>query len=292
MTRSMTGYGVGRASRDGLSAAAEVRSVNNRFLDIVIKTPRALFPHENEIRELVQARLSRGRISVFINEEWNEGGSPEVRLDIGRAKQYHRQLQSLSEQFGLSEQVRLEHLLTLEDLILTQEDEAYRERLWTLAKGALIDALSLLVTSAEREGTALHADIEKRLTALDARLQTVSTLAKGQVEQYRRRLTQRLEELLGDDRLDRNRLETEIAIAADKLDITEEIVRLGSHLKEFRQTLNQDGPTGKTLGFVLQEMGREANTIASKSWTAEISHTAIQMKELLEQIREQLQNLE
>ena len=292
MTRSMTGYGVARLSDEGLSVAAEVRSVNNRFLDIVIKTPRALFSYENEIRELVQARLSRGRVSVFISEEWNEGYASGVRLDVGRVKQYHQQLQSLAEQLGFKEPLRLEHILSLEDIVLAQEDSAYRERLWGLAKRALGEALTQFIASAEREGAALRGDILKRLTALEERLQTVAVLAKGQVQQYRERLTQRLGELLGDDRLDRTRLENEIAIAADRLDITEEIVRLESHLKLFGETLQRGGPTGKTLGFVLQEMGREANTIASKSWTAGISQAAIQMKELLEQMREQLQNLE
>jgi len=292
MAQSMTGYGVGKASHDGLSVSAEIRCVNNRFLDLSFRTPRALYSRESEMRELIQGRLHRGRVSLAITEEWSEDHGPEIKIDRPRIRQYHRQLQELRDELGLKDEVRLEHLLSMENILAPSEDDDYRETLWSLTREAVIKALDSLIVTAQREGAALRTDMNTRLAGMELLVERLQELAKTQVLEYRQRLTQRLEELLGDERLDRNRLELEIAVAADRLDITEEIVRLQSHLSLFKKTIAEEGSIGKTLGFVLQEMGREANTIGSKSWMIDISQTAIRIKEILEQIREQLQNIE
>ena len=292
MPRSMTGYGVGIASRNGHNIIVELRSVNNRFLDLNIKIPRALYPHEQDLRDLIRARLERGRVSILVKEEWDKNYSPNIRIDKGKARRYAEALEELRNGFGLGGEVRLEHLLAIGDLFSIDEDEAYSIQLWELTRDAGKQALDGLIAVSKREGENLVADLTKRIDFIKSEKENIRRMTEGQAIQYRDRLTQRLEELLGDNRIDPNRLETEIAFAADRLDISEELVRLESHIDLFQKNLNSSKSSGKTLGFILQEMGREANTIASKSWLVDISQAAIRIKETLEQVREQVQNLE
>ncbi len=292
MTRSMTGYGTGITTDSGLSVTVEIRGVNNRFLDVNLRLPRALYSHDPEIRDLVHKRIQRGRISLYVNEEFINDQVPDIRLDRSKTVAYARELKRLIEDLELNEELRLEHLLAIDDLFISADDESYRERLWQLFKGALEQALDQFISTSTREGETLRKDILKRTEAINEQLEIIKTAADEQVVNYYERLIARLEEMLDDNRLDRNRLETEIALTADRLDISEEIVRLNSHLKMFSETLGREKPVGKTLNFTLQEMGRETNTIASKSPVMDISQAAIKIKELLEQIREQVQNIE
>ena len=292
MARSMTGFGVGRAGDQTLGIVAEARSVNNRFLDLSLRLPRTLSQFEGEVRELVRKRVERGRVTLAVTEEWSGESNGDVKLDRAKALNYAnllRELQTLAEIPG---EVKLEHLLQIGDLFIPAADEEYHRRLWGFAKEAIEAALIEMNASQHREGDILTRDMLERIATIKAGAAQIRNLAAGQTAEYRRRLTSRLEEILGDARLDRTRLENEIAIAADRLDITEEIVRLASHLDLFDSTLKRDGAVGKTLGFVLQEMGREVNTIASKSWMVEIAQIAVGMKETLEQVREQVQNIE
>lgn len=292
MTRSMTGFGTGIATDSGLSITVEIRGVNNRFLDINLRLPRALYSRDPEIRDLVHKRIQRGRMSLYVNEEFTDDQVPDVRLDRSRAIGYARELKRLIEDLGLNEELRLEHLLTIDDLVISADNESYRERLWQLFKAAFDQALDQFISASTREGEILRKDILERIEAIGEQLEIIGTAADEQVVNYHEKLTARLSEMLDDNRLDRNRLETEIALTADRLDISEEIVRLNSHRKMFSETLDMKEPVGKTLNFTLQEMGRETNTIASKSPAMDISQAAIKIKELLEQIREQVQNIE
>ncbi|NQT33660.1 YicC family protein [bacterium] len=292
MTRSMTGFGTGIATDSGLSITVEIRGVNNRFLDVNLRLPRALYSHDPEIRDLVHKRIQRGRISLYVNEEFTDDQVPDIRLDKSRAVGYARELKLLIEDLGLKEELRLEHLLTIDDLVISADNESYHERVWQLFKEALDQALDQFISASVREGETLRKDILERTEAIGEQLEIIGTAADKQVVNYHEKLTIRLSEMLDDNRLDRNRLETEIALAADRLDISEEIVRLNSHLKMFSETLGRKKPVGKTLNFTLQEMSRETNTIASKSPVMDISQAAIKIKELLEQIREQVQNIE
>jgi len=288
----MTGFGVGRAGDQALGIVAEARSVNNRFLDLSLRLPRTLSQFEGEVRDLVRKRVERGRVTLAVTEEWSGESTGDVKLDRAKALNYAnllRELQALTEVPG---EVRLEHLLQLNDLFIPASDEEYHRRLWGFAKEAIESALIEMNASQLREGDVLTRDMLERIASIKDGAAQIRNLAVGQTAEYRRRLTARLEDMLGDARLDRTRLENEIAIAADRLDISEEIVRLGSHLDLFDSTLKRDGAVGKTLGFVLQEMGREVNTIASKSWMVEIAQIAVGMKETLEQVREQVQNIE
>jgi uncharacterized protein (TIGR00255 family) len=288
----MTAFGVGRASDDSLSIAAEARSVNNRFLDLSLRLPRGLYPFEGEVRELVRSHAERGRVTLTVTEEWVGDNAGDVKIDRAKAAHYARLLRELQTLAGVNEELTLDHLLAAGDMFISSEDEEYRQRLWNIARQAIETALVEMNASGKREGDVLVRDMLTRLKSIREGFAQIRNLAASQIGEYRLRLTARLQEMLIDSRLDKTRLETEIAIAADRLDITEEIVRLGSHLDLFEATLKKEGAVGKTLGFVLQEMGREVNTIASKSWMVEISQIAVGMKETLEQLREQVQNLE
>lgn len=288
----MTGYGTGIASNSGLSVTVEIRGVNNRFLDVNLRLPRALYSRDPEIRDLIHKHIQRGRISLHVNEEFIDGRVPDIRLDKPKAVAYARELKRLSDELGLIGELRLEHLLAIDDLFISADDESYRERLWELFKDALEQALDQFISASTREGETLRKDILQRCEVIGEQIEIIGAAADEQVVNYHKKLTGRLEEMLDDNRLDRNRLETEIALSADRLDISEEIVRLNSHLKMFGETFGRKKPVGKTLNFTLQELGREINTIASKSSVMEISQAAIKVKELLEQIREQVQNIE
>ncbi|MFH0765183.1 MAG: YicC/YloC family endoribonuclease [Calditrichota bacterium] len=292
MARSMTGYGGGQATAGGLAVAVEVRGVNNRFLDIAFKLPKALSAHESDVRDIIRARINRGRISVFVSEEWTENLTSGVSYDRGKAAQYARALEQMRRELNLGGEVRLEHLLAVDNLFAAGEDDAYRSQLWALVSDALLQALDSFMTVSRREGKNLEHDLIARLAEVRREWEAVKILAAQQTSEYRDRLLARLEELMGDHRLDPTRLETEIALAADRLDISEEITRLGSHLDLFAQTLKNSDAVGKTLNFIVQEMGREVNTIGAKSWMVEISQASIRMKDILEQIREQVQNIE
>ena len=288
----MTGFGVGREGDDTLSVAVEMRSVNNRFLDLNIKLPRSLNEHETDVRNLVSSKLNRGRVTIYINEEWNDSQGPSVKLDRYRAQSYFAVLKDLKDVLSLKSEIGLDHLLTFPDLIKTEEDEEYRERLWHWTKHSLEQAVNQLLESSVKEGNALCDDINQRLDNLLLNLQEIEEKAKEQSETYKTKLLERLGELVDDPRFDPARLEMEITLAADRLDISEEIVRLKSHIAMFENKLKLSEPIGKTLNFILQEIGREVNTITSKSWLVDISQTGVKMKEIVEQIREQVQNIE
>lgn len=292
MARSMTAYGVGKAGDTNLSIVAEARSVNNRFLDLSLRLPRELYALEGDIRDLVRKRIERGRVTLTITEEWVGESGGGLRIDKAKALRYHSLLQELQELTGVKGDIRLDHLLNAGDVFISQDDDDANRTIWALTKQAVEDALNDFDACGRREGDLLAKDMLERLAGIREGLAQIKVLAASQATEYRKRLTARLEEMLADTRLDRNRLETEIAISADRLDISEEIVRLGSHIELYQSTLARSGAIGKTLGFALQEMGREVNTMASKSWMVEIAQIAVGMKETLEQLREQVQNIE
>jgi len=288
----MTGFGAGRAGDDTLSVVVEMRSVNNRFLDLNIRLPRSLNEHETELRNIISKKLHRGRVTIYVNEEWSDSDGPKISLDRSKALGYSKVIKDLSDVLNLKGEIGLNHILTFPDLIRTEEDEEYRNRLWQLSKLSLKKAIEQLVESSVKEADSLCVDIKQRLDNLRLNLLQVEESAKQQAVKYKQRLLDRLSELMDDTRLDPVRLEMEIALAADRLDISEEIVRLKSHIDMFESKLKLSEPIGKTLNFILQEIGREVNTITSKSWLVDVSQTGVKMKEIVEQIREQVQNIE
>jgi len=292
LIRSMTGYGRGEIEEDGLRVSAEIKSVNNRFLEVAVKIPRFLAALESDVREGVQKKLSRGR--VFVDISWDEPGGPAetVALDGAAADVYYKLLQSLKERFGLSGEVDLATFASLPDLLKKEVREWEPSRALPFVKEALGIALDDLVEMKTREGVALADDLRARLNLTLNRLGAIEKRAPERVEELRERLTKRLKELNENGEYDEALLTQEVVIFAERTDYTEECVRFGIHCKNFIDYLDRGGAVGRKLNFLLQELGREANTIGSKAGDAIVSENVVLIKEELEKVREQVQNIE
>lgn len=291
--RSMTGYGRSDVRNAAGNLAVEMRSVNNRYLDVQIKLPRSLNALEPRIRKEVQEGFSRGRVDVFVTRSGADSSPFRFTVDHDRAEQYIRALNELKARFSLPGEVDLALLNALPDIIGKEEITEDLEALWASLAGGLRQAIGELRSMREQEGASLAQDIAGRLNTIEALIETVQVRLPLTLEQARKRMTDALEKLLKDPP-EPARLAQEIAILAERTDVTEEITRLGSHMGQFRAMMQGAGkePVGRKLDFLIQEMGREVNTIASKALDAEISLQVVNMKAELEKIREQVQNIE
>jgi uncharacterized protein (TIGR00255 family) len=289
----MTGFGRGEASRGNLSAAVELRSVNSRFLEVGLKLPRSLAARENDIKEIIRSRASRGKVNVVATVERRNESALPIEVNTSAAKVHYRLLSNLKKTLKLREKISLEHLLHFSEIFEPVESANSSEKEWEVVKQALMEALEKLDEMRKQEGGELLRDLRQRVESFSKDLDTIEQLSRECIPQERMRLQQRVQELLQNRfTVDANRLELEIALLADKLDVTEECVRFRSHNKFFLETLTDDEASGRKLNFLAQEMNREANTIASKAGDAQIAHIAVRIKEELEKIREQLQNIE
>jgi uncharacterized protein (TIGR00255 family) len=292
----MTGFGEAQAETVAGLLRAEVRSVNHRFFSLNIRSPSALDRYEPQIREWIKGQMARGHINVTYRLEAPEGNGevgPTLALDAHRARQYLRIFRDLKEQFGLPGEVTVEILARQPDLIVREQNEVPE-----LDEGAVrqvTEAAALAaVTMREAEGRSLEADLNARLTAILDALAVIQERAPERVIRERDRLRRAIAELAGDAAIDPDRLAREVALVADRWDISEELVRLRSHVEHFRTMLAADSaePVGKRLGFLVQEMHREANTIGAKANDAEIEHRVVAIKNEIERLREQVENVE
>jgi len=293
VVRSMTGFGRGQASDGGYIATAEVRSVNSRYLEASIRLPRALSLFESKVNEIVQRRLSRGKVNVTVTLETSTGGSPqEVRPDLELAEGYYRAADALKRHLGMTDEITLNTLLRNNDLIVVRQAEIEDELSEKLVSEAVNAALDELESMRQSEGDTLARDFRERLDILSELLVQVEKRAPERIVEAKTRLEERITKLLGaDNPADEQRLAQEIAIVADRYDITEECVRFRSHIEQFGSLMNEEQP-GRRLNFLLQELNREVNTIGSKANDADIAHVVVQMKEEIERVREQVQNIE
>lgn len=289
----MTGFGRGTAQVGVVTATVELRSVNNRFLDVPMRLPRSLSEHETDVQALVKQAFERGRIEVQVEVSRDAEDDLMIQVNAKAARAYGRLLEDLRQAAGIEEPVRLEHVIRYNDVFATaEEDPATKEQMWKTVEAALAEAIAQLRAMRGQEGQALQTDLETHVHAIEETLLRIEERAPDRVQESHTRLRERLEELLHDDRVDEDRLLQEIALLADKLDINEECVRLRSHLDLFREALASDEPVGRKLNFIVQEIHREVNTISSKANDASIAHLAVSMKEDVEKIREQVQNVE
>jgi len=287
----MTGFGRHEKTFPGLSITVEIRTVNNRHCDIGMKLPRDLGPIEGEIRDRIRARLVRGRISVLIIINRDATDDDTLKLDIEAAQACYNKLVELNRSIGAPGEVYLGQLLHFSDLFAKQADRELTDELRNQVLNTLDAALEDVHDMRRREGIRMADDLLIRIDNIGATRKTIIDFAGEQPKLQMQKLQERLAQLIESETLDPGRLEQEAALMADRLDITEECVRLESHCKAFLQTLKGKEPVGKRLGFLLQELNREANTIGSKSAVAEISHLALTLKEEIEKAREQVQNL-
>lgn len=293
MIASMTGFGRGTAQIEQVSVTVELRSVNNRFCEVSARLPQSLSAHESEVQTLIKSNFDRGRIYVNVQLEKTSEDVLPIDVDLEAARAYGQLLERLREAVQIDEPVRLEHVLRFSEVFtIPEEPDDQENTAWEAAKAALVAAIEKLRTMRREEGRALEAELLARLDDMAQDLTLVETHAPERLVQARERLYARLEEFFTDERLDRDRLEQEITLLADKLDVTEECVRLHSHIQLFREAIANNDAVGRKLNFIAQEMNREVNTIGSKANNAEIAHVVVQMKETLEKIREQVQNVE
>lgn len=292
MVVSMTGFGRGTASARGITVMVEMRSVNGRFLEVSARLPRSLSLRENEIRDILRKKLTRGKINLLLAVERETDGSIPVVVNPSAARAYYRLLQQVKKAVKLKESVKLQHLLQFAEIFETRSLVNTDEEEWRIAQEALESALLDLETMRSQEGRELGKDFRLRIAALEEKLGQIERLSRESIPVERTRLRERITQLLEGETPDEGRLEMELALLADRLDVTEECVRFRSHNKFFLEALGSSEPSGRKLNFLVQEMNREANTIGSKSSSTEIAHLVVGIKEELEKIREQLQNVE
>jgi uncharacterized protein (TIGR00255 family) len=289
----MTGYGRRDLSGAGIGGAIEVRSINNRYLDIQIKSPRSLAAFEPHIKKGIQARFSRGRFEVFVSRNDERGNIGQLSLDDGLASQYIDILRGLKTRFGLSGEVDLTMMSGFRDIFTIAEKKEDADAIAEALNDALDHALDDLDKMRITEGMVLIKDMAKRLDRIETLVKEIDGLSPLSVENARKRMEETLARIMK-EQPDPLRVAQEIAILAERTDVTEELTRLESHMAQFHSMLNvqADEPVGRKLDFLLQEMGREANTIASKAMNAGIAHHVVSIKAELEKIREQAQNIE
>ena len=293
MVRSMTAFGRARGERGGRGVLVEIKSVNNRYLDCTVKVPHMFSFLEEKIKSYISAKgISRGKVDVFVRIDVLEQDGIEIKLDAEYTRSYIDALKKLSEEFSLPNDITTMSVARNSAVFSVKSAEEDMEKEWQNVLPTLDEALDMFISAREREGERLKQDIVAKRKNIEEITKLIAPLseadAKGQYEKMRARI----EQLVGDVQLDESRLITECAIYADKIAIDEELVRLGSHFREFDRYVESKEPIGRKLDFLLQEMNRETNTIGSKACDSEIARHVIEIKAELEKIREQIQNIE
>ena len=288
----MTGYGKGLAENGKISAEVEIKSVNSRYLDIFLKLPNSLMNKDYELREIIKGKVKRGKLTVVVQLRVNGLEDELPSLDKEKLKNQLAIIKQVKKAAKLKESIKLEHLLLNKDIYSTT-DLSVSESEFELLKQALNNSLGQLLKMKKAEGKELEKDLLARLKEIEKYLTEIEEEANsGGIKEYQERLRERVKLLLNGQQVDKERLELELAIMADKADITEECVRLRSHIKFFIESLKNDSEPGRKTNFICQELNREANTISSKSISTSITHKAVRIKEEIEKIREQIQNIE
>lgn len=292
MIVSMTGFGKALVDRKGISVQIEVKSVNHRYFELYFHLPRRYNSKEEQIRAIVKEFIKRGKVHITaaISSEIEE---PSIQYNISRAREYYSALVAMAKHLGINQQVQLEHLLRWNDLFEKQEPMDVTPQEWRVFTAALRKALKELVKQRLREGKSIAKDIQARFKRIAQMLSMIEKIAREQVPKFREELRRKIAQIVDTAQLDQERLEMEIALYADRIDVTEECVRLQSHLNFAQQLMtSQEREIGRQLNFLLQEILRETNTIGAKANDANISQFVVKMKEEIEKIREQVQNVE
>ncbi|MDH7576480.1 MAG: YicC family protein [Bacillota bacterium] len=292
MLKSMTGFGRGEWKEEGLRATVEIRSVNHRFCEIVIRIARPYLFLEERIKEEVQKRVARGHLDIYVNIEDRREKKRKVKLDKELVLAYYNCLRELAEMLQIDFQLNPYQLAQYPDVIIVEDQEGDLETFWPVVQKALEDALDQLILMREREGSRLYEDFIQRRTQIAKTLELIKERGPLLSEEIRSRLKNRLHALLGDFEVDEARLLSEVVLYAERSSIAEEVVRLSCHLEQLAEMLDSLGPVGRKLDFLLQEMNREINTIGAKAGDHYISPLVIEVKSELEKMREQAQNVE
>ncbi len=288
MVYSMTGFGRGSSSKDGKSFIIEIRTVNHRYNDVFIKMPREIASLEDRVRESVGRIISRGKADVFVTYANHSAKSRKVTLDKQLASLYICAFDEIQKEFDLKDDVSISVLSRFPDVLKIEENEDDIEETWSILRDALDESLNSLLAMRRSEGEKLEADIRARIRNLGALLGIIEEYAPQVVPYYKQKLEQRIAEIMGQQICDEARLAAEVALFADRCNIDEEITRLHSHLSQVDTILGQNDPIGRKIDFLMQEMNREINTIASKANFLQITNTTLEFRSELEKMRVQV----
>lgn len=291
MIISMTGYGQGEASDGTSHVIVEIRTVNHRFLDYSIKLPRSLHSRERDIKERIKSKLARGRIYVTVTVE-SEAPGRDAMLNEALMERYLKQLRAFGQMHGITGDVDINLLAQLPDAVVPVEDEPETEALWPLVEKGLDTALDACLAMRAEEGRALHDDLSERMKSVATTVAEIEKIAPGVAKRHAEAFRKRVMQLLDDVKIDEDRMTTEIALLAERLDFTEEVTRLQSHIAQFNKYLAEGGEVSKKLTYILQEIHREASTIGAKASDSDVIQQVVALKEESEKLREQVQNIE
>lgn len=292
MIRSMTGYGRSEMLSDSCRIAVEIKSVNNRYLDIGIKMPRQLNQLEAQIRAELKKYMLRGKVDVYISYEDLTESNMTVKYNDRIAKEYWKYFRQMADEFGIDNDIRVSSLARFPDVLVMEEEPADPEGIWENLEKVVHEAAQKFDESRIREGEFLCANMLQKLDEMLGHVSFIEEKAPELVERFRTALRDKVSELLEASNIDEARITQEVTIHADKICVDEELVRLRSHIEATREELKRGGSIGRKLDFIAQEMNRESNTILSKSDDREVSDHAIELKTSVEKIREQVQNIE
>ncbi|MBQ9051092.1 MAG: YicC family protein [Lachnospiraceae bacterium] len=292
MIKSMTGYGRAEYADEDLKIAVEIKSVNNRYLDIGIKMPRQLGMLEAGIRAELKKYISRGKVDVYITYEDLKEANMQVKYNSKIAGEYLKYLRQMAQEYGLDNDIRVSTLSKYPDVLTMEEEPMDPVQLWDRLRAVVDEAAENFREARVREGEFLRNDLIGKLNEMQGHVDFITERSPQIIAAYRQRLCDKVKELIGDAVIDDSRIVQEVTIYADKVCVDEELVRLQSHIKATREALDGSEGVGRKLDFIAQEMNRESNTILSKSDNLEVSDRAIELKTTVEKVREQIQNIE
>ncbi|KAA3616280.1 MAG: YicC family protein [Calditrichaeota bacterium] len=292
MIISMTGYGRGSHIYNGFEVEVEAKSLNHRFLDLFLKLPRAVENREHKIREILKKHLERGRITVTITMRRRDDEVASMQLNNSVINSYKKMLADLGNKLGSDEKPNLSHMLTLPDIFLEQDDDNFQDDVWNCIEAAVEKSILAMNEMRRREGVEIEKDLQQRVQIIDELVLEIEEKTVGRSKNEFQKLYDRVKSMIASGELDASRLELEVALLVDRLDVTEECTRLKSHNLIFNEALASSESAGRKLNFLLQEMNREANTIGAKCNDAVVSHLVVGIKEEIEKLREQVQNVE
>jgi uncharacterized protein (TIGR00255 family) len=287
----MTGYGKGSSSKNKITAEVEIKSVNSRFFEVFLKMPSILSNYDYEIKEFIKSKLQRGKLNLVIHfkKDGVENGFSSV--DKNKLLNQIELIKKVKKISGIKENIELNHLLNNKEIFTTQETELTKAE-FEIIKSALSKALDKLILMKKKEGAELARDLNSRIEKINKKVFEIEKEFRKSINDNYEKLKQRISDLTSNAEISEDRLNLELALIADRADVTEECVRLKSHLKFFKESLKNESEPGKKLNFLCQEMNRETNTISSKSISTAIIHSSVYIKEEIEKIREQIQNIE
>ena len=291
MIKSMTGYGKSNLSINSREYQVEIKTVNHKYIDTNIRIPRTISYLEEDIRKLITSKLKRGKVDISITfENYSEDGN-DIRINTELAKMYIENLRKLAEEENLASNIEVTEITKLPDVLTIKsnlDEKQIKEELLQVVN----DAINQLIDMRKNEGKRISEDILVKISQIEEKIEEIFALSTGLIDEYVVKLEARIKEILRTEEIDKSRLMQEVVIYADKCSVEEEITRLNSHIGQLRNLINSDEPAGKKMDFLIQEMNRETNTIGSKANNLEITNRVVDIKTILEDIREQIQNIE